>query len=56
MGGWVGGRQAKYVLIPYADFNLIKFPDKDQALKKIHDLTLLSDILPRVFMAQSQQE
>src|SRR5258706_1572141 len=45
MGGWVGG-QADYVMVPYADFNLIKFPDKDQALEKIKDLTLLSDIFP----------
>ena len=45
MGGWVGG-QAEYVLIPYADFNLLKFPDKDQAMAKIKDLTLLSDIFP----------
>ena len=45
MGGWVGG-QADYVMAPYADFNLLKFPDKDQALEKIEDLTLLSDILP----------
>jgi glutathione-independent formaldehyde dehydrogenase len=48
MGGWVGG-QAEYVLVPYADFNLIKFPDKDQALEKILDLTMLSDILPTGF-------
>lgn len=45
MGGWVGG-QAEYVMVPYADFNLLKFPDKDQALDKIKDLTLLSDIFP----------
>jgi glutathione-independent formaldehyde dehydrogenase len=45
MGGWVGG-QAEYVLVPYADFNLLKFPDKAQAMKKIKDLTLLSDIFP----------
>src|SRR5277367_5585016 len=45
MGGWVGG-QAEYVLVPYADFNLIKFPDKAQAMAKITDLTLLSDIFP----------
>src|ERR1700679_1317902 len=45
MGGWVGG-QADYVMIPYADFNLLKFPDKAQAIEKIHDLTCLSDILP----------
>src|ERR1700728_2319689 len=45
MGGWVGG-QAEYVLVPYADFNLIKFPDKHKALAKITDLTMLSDIFP----------
>ncbi|WP_151526855.1 formaldehyde dehydrogenase, glutathione-independent [Serinicoccus kebangsaanensis] len=45
MGGWVGG-QAEYVMIPYADFNLLKFPDRDQALEKILDLTMLSDIFP----------
>ena len=45
MGGWVGG-QANYVLVPYADWNLLKFPDKDQALEKILDLTMLSDIFP----------
>jgi len=48
MGGWVGG-QAEYVLTPYADFNLLKFPDKDQALEKILDLTMLSDIFPTGF-------
>jgi glutathione-independent formaldehyde dehydrogenase len=45
MGGWVGG-QAEYVLVPYADFNLLKFPDKDEAMAKIKDLTMLSDIFP----------
>jgi glutathione-independent formaldehyde dehydrogenase len=45
MGGWVGG-QAEYVLVPYADFNLIKFPNKEKAMAKIKDLTLLSDIFP----------
>jgi glutathione-independent formaldehyde dehydrogenase len=48
MGGWVGG-QAEYVMVPYADFNLIKFPDKAQAMSKIRDLTMLSDILPTGF-------
>jgi glutathione-independent formaldehyde dehydrogenase len=48
MGGWVGG-QAEYVLVPYADFNLLKFPDKAQAMAKIKDLTLLSDIFPTGF-------
>src|SRR3954464_13739692 len=48
MGGWVGG-QAEYVLVPYADFNLMKFPNKDKAMAKIKDLTLLSDIFPTGF-------
>ncbi|MCU1225692.1 MAG: formaldehyde dehydrogenase, glutathione-independent [Edaphobacter sp.] len=48
MGGWVGG-QARFVMVPYADFNLIKFPDKAQAMEKIKDLTMLSDILPTGF-------
>ncbi|PXY17109.1 formaldehyde dehydrogenase, glutathione-independent [Prauserella coralliicola] len=45
MGGWIGG-QAEYVMVPYADFNLLPFPDRDQALEKILDLTMLSDIFP----------
>ena len=45
MGGWVGG-QAEYVMVPFADFNLLKFPDRDQAMEKIIDLTMLSDIFP----------
>ena len=48
MGGWVGG-QADYVMAPYADFNLLKFRDKAQAMEKIRDLTLLSDIFPTGF-------
>ncbi|MEU6037829.1 formaldehyde dehydrogenase, glutathione-independent [Actinomadura sp. NPDC047616] len=45
MGGWVGG-QAEYVLVPYADWNLLKFPDRDQAMDKILDLAMLADIFP----------
>src|SRR6188472_4583949 len=45
MGGWIGG-QAQYVMVPYADFNLLKFPDNDAAMAKIRDLALLSDIFP----------
>src|SRR5690349_9200790 len=48
MGGWVGG-QAEYVMVPYADWNLLKFPDREQALEKILDLTMLSDIFPTGF-------
>jgi glutathione-independent formaldehyde dehydrogenase len=48
MGGWIGG-QAQYVMVPYADFNLLRFPDKAQAMEKIRDLTCLTDILPTGF-------
>lgn len=45
MGGWAGG-QAQYVMVPYADWNLLRFPDRDQAMAKILDLAMLSDIFP----------
>ncbi len=45
MGGWVGG-QAEYVMVPYADFNLLKFPNKEKAMAKIMDLTLAVRHLP----------
>ena len=48
LGGWQGG-QAEYMVVPWADFQLLKFPDKDEAMEKIRDLTLLSDILPTGF-------
>ena len=48
MGGWVGG-QAQYVLVPYADWNLLVFPDPDQAIEKVRNLTMLSDIFPTGF-------
>ncbi|WP_313810432.1 formaldehyde dehydrogenase, glutathione-independent [Glutamicibacter sp.] len=48
MGGWVGG-QAEYVLVPYADWNALKFPDRDQAMEKILDLAMLADIFPTGF-------
>jgi glutathione-independent formaldehyde dehydrogenase len=34
------------VLVPYADWNCLKFPDRDQAMEKIRDLAMLSDIFP----------
>jgi glutathione-independent formaldehyde dehydrogenase len=45
MGGWPGG-QAEYVMVPYADWNALRFPDKEEAMARIRDLTMLSDILP----------
>ncbi|MFN0296584.1 formaldehyde dehydrogenase, glutathione-independent [Acinetobacter albensis] len=45
MGDWVGG-QSEFVMVPYADFNLLKLPERDRAMEKILDLTCLSDILP----------
>jgi glutathione-independent formaldehyde dehydrogenase len=44
MGGWIGG-QAEYVMVPYADFNLLKFLTKSKPWK-ILDLTMLTDIQP----------
>ena len=48
LGGWKGG-QSEYHMVPYADFNLLKFPDKDKAMERIESLALLSDILPTGF-------
>jgi glutathione-independent formaldehyde dehydrogenase len=45
MGGWPGG-QAEYVMVPYADWTALRFPDRDQAMDKIRDLTMLTDIFP----------
>ncbi|MFV2177520.1 formaldehyde dehydrogenase, glutathione-independent [Actinomadura sp. LOL_016] len=46
MGGWHGG-QAEYAVVPYADFNLLKFPaDRDTVMAKLQDLAMLSDIFP----------
>ena len=48
LGGFQGG-QAEYLFVPYADFQLLRFPDQEQAMEKILDLTVLSDILPTAF-------
>jgi glutathione-independent formaldehyde dehydrogenase len=48
MGGWVGG-QAEYALVPYADWNALVFPDREQALERLLDLAMLSDIFPTGF-------
>ncbi|MDT7675316.1 MAG: glutathione-independent formaldehyde dehydrogenase [Pseudonocardiales bacterium] len=45
MGGWRGG-QAEYVMVPYADWNTLRYEDKAQAMEKILDLTMLTDIFP----------
>ncbi len=50
LGGWIGG-QSRYVMVPYADFNLLKFPDRDQAMNKIRDLTMITDIFPTGYHA-----
>jgi glutathione-independent formaldehyde dehydrogenase len=52
MGGWVGGH-AEYVMVPYADFNLLKFPNREKAMAKILDLTLLPIFSRPGIMAQS---
>jgi glutathione-independent formaldehyde dehydrogenase len=48
MGGGVEG-QAQFVLAPYADWNLLVFPDPDQATERLRDLTMLSDVFPTGF-------
>jgi glutathione-independent formaldehyde dehydrogenase len=48
MGGWVGG-QAEYVHGAVRRLQPAAFPDKDQAMEKILDLTMLSDIFPTGF-------
>src|ERR1700736_4466596 len=48
MGGWIGG-QAEYFMVPYADFNLLRCPNKAQALQRMRDLTCITDILPTGF-------
>ena len=45
LGGWQGG-QAEYMMVPWADFALLKFPNNEQAMEHILELTYLSDILP----------
>jgi glutathione-independent formaldehyde dehydrogenase len=52
-GGWTGG-QTEYNMCPYADFNLLKIPNREKAMQKILDLSLLSDVLPTAFHAAIQ--
>ncbi|MBS1892896.1 MAG: alcohol dehydrogenase catalytic domain-containing protein [Actinobacteria bacterium] len=48
LGGWVGV-QAEYALAPFADFNAMRFPDREQALDLLLDLAMLADIFPTGF-------
>lgn len=48
LGGWVGV-QAEYALAPFADFNAMRFPDRQQALERLLDLAMLADIFPTGF-------
>jgi threonine dehydrogenase-like Zn-dependent dehydrogenase len=45
MDGWRGG-QAEYVMVPYADWNTLKFADRDRAMEKMLDLTMITDTFP----------
>src|SRR5207245_9769903 len=47
MSGWIGG-EAEYVKVPYADCNLLKFPDKARPTEKYQDQTCLDEILQTV--------
>lgn len=53
LGGWAG-LQSEQVLVPYADFNLYAFDDRDQARERLDDLCLLADMLPTAFHASEQ--
>jgi len=49
-GGWHGG-QAEYVMVPFADWNCLKFPEhyKDKIWDKMLDLALITDVLPTAY-------
>jgi len=47
MGYWAGG-QSEYMLVPYADFQLLKIP-KNLSKEMMLDVALLSDILPTAY-------
>jgi glutathione-independent formaldehyde dehydrogenase len=51
MSIWAAGSAVRpnTVMVPNADFNCLRFPDKERALEKIRDLTCLTDILPTGF-------
>jgi glutathione-independent formaldehyde dehydrogenase len=49
-GGWPG-LQAEFAALPYADWNLHRFPDRDRALARLEDLALLTDLLPTAYHA-----
>jgi glutathione-independent formaldehyde dehydrogenase len=48
MGPWEGG-QAEYLMVPWADFNLLQLPD--DAEEKQNDYVMLSDIFPTGYHA-----
>ena len=49
-GGWPG-LQAEFVVVPYADWNLHRFADRDRALARLEDLALLGDLFPTAWHA-----
>ena len=42
-------------MVPFPDFDLLRFPDRDQAMAKIHDLTMLTDIFPTGYHGASRR-
>jgi glutathione-independent formaldehyde dehydrogenase len=40
------GGQAEYIAVPYADFNLLRYPHRDEALERLLDFALLADLFP----------
>jgi len=46
MGGWQGG-DAEYVMVPFADYNLLPLPSENKSFwDKIEDYALVTDVLP----------
>ena len=50
MGDWPGG-QAEYIMIPFADFNLLRLPPLNECKSKLKDLALITDVFPTAFHA-----
>lgn len=55
MGSWPG-LQAEYAAIPYADFNLYRFADPEQASERLLDVAMLTDVLPTGYHAARQAQ
>lgn len=53
LGGWAG-LQAELALVPYADFNVHVFSDRERAMDKLLGISALADVLPTGYHAAVQ--